>query len=171
MEAPRGGHAPQQDRGTRSSARILDAHNTLADARVACQRSICLFYYFFPRSHSRGWSRIILFLTADPTELEDCIRCLGLQSIRAKRLISLSAAYLGQLASDRDQQEQPGSQSLRRSTSISHLPGSGPYALDSYRIYCGGPDAWRTVVPRDKELIRFIVRPFFAQGSDIISDQ
>ncbi len=43
-------------------------------------------------------------------------------------------------------------------TLISRLPGSGPYALDSYRIYCGEPDAWRTVMPRDKELIRFIVR-------------
>lgn len=105
---------------------------------------------------------IILTLTADPAELEDCIHCLGLQSIRARRLISLSAAFLGQ--HDRDEQEQPGSQNLRRRPSIpiSHLPGSGPYALDSYRIYCGGPDAWRTVVPRDKELIRFIVRPFFS---------
>jgi methyl-CpG-binding domain protein 4 len=42
-------------------------------------------------------------------------------------------------------------------TPVSHLPGSGPYALDSYRIYCGGPGAWRTVMPRDKELVRYIV--------------
>jgi len=87
---------------------------------------------------------------ANHAELEDYIRCLGLQSIRARRLIALSAAYLEHY----DKPEQPGSQN--RSTPISHLPGSGPYALDSYRIYCGGPDAWRTVVPRDKELIRFI---------------
>jgi len=91
---------------------------------------------------------VSLALTANHAELEDCIRCLGLQSIRARRLIALSAAYLGPY------HDKP------RSQDPSHLPGSGPYALDSYRIYCGGPDAWRTVVPRDKELIRFIVRLF-----------
>lgn len=106
-----------------------------------------------------------LALTANHVELEGCIRCLGLQSIRAKRLIALSAAYLERY---HDKLEQPGSQN--HSTPISHLPGSGPYALDSYRIYCGGPDAWRTVVPRDKELIRFIVRFFFPQSEgDLIS--
>ncbi|KAH9975212.1 DNA glycosylase, partial [Russula compacta] len=91
---------------------------------------------------------------ADRAELEDCIRCLGLQNTRARRLIALSAAYLTR----HDNPELPKSKYYRHrsSTSISHLPGSGPYALDSYRIYCGGPDAWRTVVPRDKELIRFI---------------
>jgi methyl-CpG-binding domain protein 4 len=86
---------------------------------------------------------------ADPEELRDHIRSLGLQSIRARRLIALSATYAYESAyHDHDQDHTP----------ISHLPGSGPYALDSYRIYCGGPDAWRTVMPRDKELIRFIVR-------------
>jgi methyl-CpG-binding domain protein 4 len=101
---------------------------------------------------------VSLTLTADPVELEDCIRCLGLQSIRARRLISLSAAYLEQR--DHNKQRQPESQNLP-SIAISHLPGSGPYALDSYRIYCGGPDDWRAVVPHDKELIRFIVCIFF----------
>ncbi|KAI0298794.1 hypothetical protein B0F90DRAFT_674759 [Multifurca ochricompacta] len=28
---------------------------------------------------------------------------------------------------------------------ISYLPGSDPYALDSYHIYNGGPNAWRIV--------------------------
>jgi methyl-CpG-binding domain protein 4 len=87
---------------------------------------------------------------ADPAELRDHIRSLGLQSIRARRLIALSAAYGYDHDHDHDQDHDH--------TPISHLPGSGPYALDSYRIYCGGPDAWRTVMPRDKELIRFIVR-------------
>jgi methyl-CpG-binding domain protein 4 len=86
-------------------------------------------------------------LTADYAELEDCIRSLGLQSTRAKRLIALSSAYV----EERDRPED-------LLTPISHLPGSGPYALDSYRIYCGDPDTWRTVIPRDKELIRYIVR-------------
>ncbi|KAH9953638.1 DNA glycosylase [Russula dissimulans] len=98
---------------------------------------------------------------ADLIELENCIRCLGLQSTRAKRLIALSAAYLGQ----HDKPERPKSKCRRDpSTTISHLPGSGPYALDSYRIYCGGPDAWRTVVPRDKELVRVLKWRWAAHG-------
>jgi hypothetical protein len=58
MEAPRGCHAPQQDRGTRSSARILDAHNTLADARVPCQRLACLFSISFLAHVQRVGTRI-----------------------------------------------------------------------------------------------------------------
>lgn len=90
---------------------------------------------------------------ADPAELKDHIRPLGLQSIRSKRLIALSSAYLC-LYAHHDHSQEP----YPDHTLISHLPGSGPYALDSYRIYCGGPDAWRTVIPSDKELIRYIVR-------------
>lgn len=43
-------------------------------------------------------------------------------------------------------------------TPISHLPGSGPYALDSYRIFCMGGEEWKSVMPADKELIRYLVR-------------
>jgi len=90
---------------------------------------------------------------ADPVELKDHIRPLGLQSIRTTRLIALSSAYVCLYAChDHSQEPYPDH------TLISHLPGSGPYALDSYRIYCGGPDAWRTVIPCDKELVRYIVR-------------
>jgi hypothetical protein len=140
METPCRRDAPQQDLRTKCSAHILDTHKPLADARVPRQRSACL-----PPSSTPSMTSSL----ADPTEVRDHIRALGLQSIRAKRLIALSAAYACEYAyQDQDQDHTP----------ISHLPGSGPYALDSYRIYCGGPDAWRTVMPRDKELIRFIVR-------------
>ena len=94
---------------------------------------------------------------ADPAELKDHIRPLGLQSIRARRLIALSSAYMCLYAyHDHSQESYPDH------TLISHLPGSGPYALDSYRIYCGGPDAWRAVIPCDKELIKYIVRLSFS---------
>jgi hypothetical protein len=53
MEAPRGRHAPQQDCGTRSSARILDAYGAMADTRIACPRSACLFFYSFLRPHPK----------------------------------------------------------------------------------------------------------------------
>lgn len=94
-----------------------------------------------------------IILLADPSELKDHIRSLGLQSIRAKRLMALSSAYVC-LYPCHGHEKVP----YPDPTLISHLPGSGPYALDSYRIYCGGPDAWRTVMPCDKELIRYIVR-------------
>ncbi|KIJ59078.1 hypothetical protein HYDPIDRAFT_118831 [Hydnomerulius pinastri MD-312] len=48
-------------------------------------------------------------------------------------------------------------------TPISHFPGVGPYALDSFRIFCRGsldPDAredeWKRVMPQDKELISYL---------------
>jgi len=41
-------------------------------------------------------------------------------------------------------------------TAISHLPGSGPYALDSYRIFCTDPHEWKSVIPSDKELVRYL---------------
>jgi len=48
------------------------------------------------------------------------------------------------------------------STPISHLPGTGPYALDSYRIFClshQNPfcEEWKTVQPTDKELVLYLV--------------
>ncbi|KAH9059820.1 DNA glycosylase, partial [Lactarius vividus] len=107
---------------------------------------------------------------ADHAELEDCIRCLGLQSTRAKRLIALSAAYLDspEQQHPREGQEPSTTATKKRRpeapTPVSHLPGSGPYALDSYRIYCGGPGAWRTVMPRDKELVRYIKWRWAADG-------
>lgn len=45
-------------------------------------------------------------------------------------------------------------------TPVSHLPGCGPYALDSYRMFCGSADdGWKSVRPTDKELIKHMVRP------------
>jgi methyl-CpG-binding domain protein 4 len=43
-------------------------------------------------------------------------------------------------------------------TSISHYPGIGRYALDSYRIFCTASEEWKEVMPEDKELIRYLVR-------------
>jgi hypothetical protein len=74
--------------------------------------------------------------------------------MRARRLVELSQSYLS---------DPPSSDHLRLSrgyplsTPVSHLPGCGPYALDSYRIFCGAPDEWKVVRPADKELIRYLV--------------
>ena len=42
-------------------------------------------------------------------------------------------------------------------TPVSHLPGCGQYALDSYRIFCGGAEEWKRVRPSDKELTKCLV--------------
>jgi methyl-CpG-binding domain protein 4 len=105
-------------------------------------------------------------LSADELELIDFIRRLGLQRTRSKRLILLSKMYLD---------DPPTPDNLRPSTfkifgewykptPVSHLPGSGAYALDSYRIFYSGdkhdPQEWKFVMPSDKELIRHLVRCF-----------
>ncbi|KAI0773661.1 DNA glycosylase [Fomes fomentarius] len=41
-------------------------------------------------------------------------------------------------------------------TPVSHIPGCGPYALDSYRIFCNGGEEWKAVRPTDKELIKYL---------------
>ena len=117
--------------------------------------------------------------TANPDELISLIRKLGTQTVRSKRLIQLSKIYL---------QDPPSVYDLRRSrttsspqrksrffissrapypaTPISHLPGAGTYALDSYRIFCcthhdPTSEEWKLVRPTDKELIRYLVSPKF----------
>ncbi|KAG2038317.1 hypothetical protein BDR03DRAFT_955141 [Suillus americanus] len=40
-------------------------------------------------------------------------------------------------------------------TPVSHYPGVGRYALDSYRIFCMSEE-WKQVMPEDKELIRYL---------------
>lgn len=121
----------------------------------------------------------IWFHLADEEELVSTIRHLGTQTIRAKRLITLSRSYMQEPPSAYDLRpseraslfspNKKGSRFFEKSkkitypaTPISHLPGTGPYALDSYRIFCTIHDdptcqEWKLVMPTDKELIRYLV--------------
>lgn len=118
---------------------------------------------------------------ADESELVDVIRRLGTQNIRTKRLIAISRAYVQDPPSIYDMRSsskistQPRrtsrffslpiasvGRSVYTATPISHYPGTGRYALDSYRIFstvCDDPgsEEWKTVLPTDKELILFLV--------------
>lgn len=116
-------------------------------------------------------------IIADPSEIIPLIRSLGLQRMRAERMISLSKIYVTDpplpnvLRKSKQQkrinlQTSPGQPEIGSdspfkryypATPISHLPGTGPYALDSYRIFCIEGDEWKTVRPSDKELIRYLV--------------
>jgi methyl-CpG-binding domain protein 4 len=87
--------------------------------------------------------------------LEHLLHPLGLSNTRAKRLIDLSLLYLSNppapdiLHKSRAKGEPP--------TPISHLPGVGKYAIDSYRIFCVQDDEWKQVRPTDKPLCRYLV--------------
>ncbi|KZV97401.1 DNA glycosylase [Exidia glandulosa HHB12029] len=89
-------------------------------------------------------------------ELVTLLRPLGFQNFRAARLITLSAAYLSCPPDSRVLYKSRVTKDAKDAgpyppTAISHLPGAGRYALDSYRMFCL-PEEWRNVWPRDKEL-------------------
>lgn len=129
---------------------------------------------------------------ADEGELHDMIHHLGLQNQRSKRLISLSKAWLSdppvagrryktlnypQHADHTEYKEYKKGDAIegdredcKGALEIGHMPGCGPYAWDSWRIFCrdvlrnvaedyngkGAADGfqpeWQRVLPLDKEL-------------------
>jgi len=85
--------------------------------------------------------------------------------MRAGRLITLSKMYMkyppnprllykSKAVKDKTTTDYPP-------THISHYPGSGKYALDSYRIFCMGKGEWKKVRSDDKELRRYLVSELF----------
>ncbi|KAF3038036.1 hypothetical protein E8E11_006007 [Didymella keratinophila] len=140
------------------------------------------------QTHGRA-ARPVLFqiLTVYPTpfhlsqakldELTTILQPLGLHNIRAKRLIALAEAWLAAppckerryrrlhypdrgCGLDVKAGEILGLEDEREGWEIAHLPGMGPYALDSYRIFFrdrlrevqGGEPEWKRVLPLDKDL-------------------
>ena len=122
-------------------------------------------------------NRIYPILCVGAANVEDLrylIRPLGLQDTRAKRLIKLSSQYLAdppqldrlypsraEVVTVTVHEDTQRARAVVRTkyppTPISHLPGVGGYALDSYRIFCAGGDEWKHVYATDKELIRYLV--------------
>jgi hypothetical protein len=99
--------------------------------------------------------------------LHELLTPLGLQKIRSDRIIRLSAMYIA---------DPPSFDEPRKSrvphyprTAVSHLPGCGRYALDSFRIFCC-PDEWVNVMPSDKELIKYLVTFLLLEVSFYIND-
>jgi len=100
------------------------------------------------------WPTPSLMCKVPVATLEHILHPLGLSNVRAKRLIDLSLMYLSNpptpdiLHKSRAKGEPP--------TPISHLPGVGKYAIDSYRIFCVPGDEWKQVRPTDKPLCRYL---------------
>ena len=125
---------------------------------------------------------IDLFISADEEVLVSLLLRLGTQNIRAKRLISLSTEFIKDPPSLYDYRPSRASTQTQKmgrryekypATPVSHLPSAGPYALDSYRIFCTGHDdptstEWQSVSPGDKEVIRYLVRRNLCQAMKIL---
>ncbi|SJL05768.1 uncharacterized protein ARMOST_09104 [Armillaria ostoyae] len=124
------------------------------------------------------WPTALSLSQASDEDLVSLIRPLGTQTVRAKRLIEMSKSYLldppsaydvrrskpAPLSSSASLASGQGSPAKRKKyppTPISHLPGTGRYALDSYRIFCTGYEnpssqEWKAVVPTDKKLVQYV---------------
>ncbi|PBL01002.1 hypothetical protein ARMGADRAFT_1073322 [Armillaria gallica] len=133
------------------------------------------------------WPTPLSLSQASDEDLVSLIRPLGTQTIRTKRLIEMSKSYLldppspydvrrskpAPLSSSASLASDQGSPAKRKKyppTPISHLPGTGRYALDSYRIFCTtyenpSSQEWKAVVPTDKKLIQYVVGPSYLQMS------
>lgn len=104
---------------------------------------------------------------ASVEQLAQEIRPLGLHRRRAQRLVQLATSWLerppvlGVVSSRKGLSKDIG----YPDTEISHLPGCGPYAMDSYRLFCTG-EGWRSVRPDDKELLPYVQWRWSREGID-----
>ncbi len=154
------------------------------------------------QTHGRA-ARPILFqiLTLYPTpfhlsqaklvELTEVLQPLGLHNVRAKRLIALAGAWVAAppckerryrrlhypnqgCGIDVKPEEILGLDDEREGWEIAHLPGMGPYALDSYRIFYrdrlreveDGEPEWKRVLPLDKDLKPYLKWRWAQDGWD-----
>lgn len=125
------------------------------------------------------------------SELTEILQPLGLHNVRAKRLISLAEAWTEAppckerryrklhypdrgCGTDVKPNEVLELDDEREGWEIAHLPGMGPYALDSYRIFYrdrlrdvdGGEPEWKRVLPLDKDLKPYLKWRWAKDGWD-----
>ena len=154
------------------------------------------------QTHGKA-ARPILFriLTLYPTpfhlsqaklsKLTEILQPLGLHNIRAKRLIALAEAWVAAPPCkerryrrlhypnrghglDVKPDEILELDDEREGWEIAHLPGMGPYALDSYRIFYrdrlkeveDGEPEWKRVLPLDKDLKPYLKWRWAQDGWD-----
>ncbi|KAF9056301.1 hypothetical protein BJ165DRAFT_1399005 [Panaeolus papilionaceus] len=91
--------------------------------------------------------------------LVSILQRIGTQTVRAKRLIALSAAYLSDPPSVYDPRPPRGF--MGSPTHRNSNKRVGPYALDSYRIFCTvyedpTSQEWKQVQPTDKQLSLYL---------------
>ena len=124
-------------------------------------------------------------------DLTEILQPLGLQNIRARRLIALGEAWVAAPPCKERRYRKlhyptrgcgidvkPGEilelEDHREGWEIAHLPGMGPYALDSYRMFyrdklrgvTSGEPEWKRVVPKDKDLKPYLKWRWAKEGWD-----
>ncbi|KAI0816051.1 DNA glycosylase [Trametes gibbosa] len=131
--------------------------------KTAGKHAIPVFFEIVDR-----WPTPAALADAPRSLLQELVQHLGLGEMRTSRLIDISQTYLADPpTSDRSRRSRgklllpnADGEHMQRShyppTPVSHFPGCGPYALDSYRVFCSGNDEWKSVRPRDKELARYL---------------
>ncbi|OJI87547.1 hypothetical protein ASPTUDRAFT_921956 [Aspergillus tubingensis CBS 134.48] len=138
--------------------------------------------------------------STDPSTLASMIHCLGFQNQRAKKCIALAQTWLAFPPTkgrryrklhypckgdgrDIGADETIADDDARVGWEIAHLPGVGPYSLDSWRIFCrdelrglasdwraqGASKAffrpeWKSVLPQDKELRAYLTWMWLKEG-------
>jgi endonuclease III len=128
---------------------------------------------------------------AKTAELTGILQPLGLHNIRARRLIALGEAWVAAppckerryrrlhyptrgCGMDVKPGEILGLEDERKGWEIAHLPGMGPYALDSYRMFyrdqlrgvTNGEPEWKRVIPKDKDLKPYLKWRWAKEGWD-----
>jgi hypothetical protein len=131
---------------------------------------------------------------ADLAQVEEIIRRLGLQQVRARRLVDMANTWVNMPPTPERRYgrrhypvkncnpavkdgEELGPDDRREGWEIGHLPGVGEYALDSFRIF--GRDRlrgisensnvepeWKRLVPKDKELGPYVKWKWAQEGWD-----
>ena len=112
-------------------------------------------------------------LKAPYSLLFELLKDLGLGEVRTRRLVAISQTFVEEPPDKMRPRLSRGTTTVIRRdcargyiavhtvkyppTPVSHIPGCGPYALDSYRIFCVEGDEWKRVRPQDKELIKYLV--------------
>ncbi|KAI5302712.1 hypothetical protein KEM56_000431 [Ascosphaera pollenicola] len=138
--------------------------------------------------------------SAKVDDIAQLMQSLGLQNTRAKKCVELSRKWIEAApikgvryrrlhypnhkdGSDLKPRETVDEDDSRVAWEAAHLPGVGPYALDSWRIFCRDemrglakdwkgtgatiPDfvpEWKTVLPQDKELRAFLAWMWLKEG-------
>ncbi|KAI5300308.1 hypothetical protein KEM55_008283, partial [Ascosphaera atra] len=149
--------------------------------------------------------------SANVSDVAELMQCLGLQNSRAKKCVELARMWLTtppikgvryrrlhypqkKDGSDIKPREVIDDKDTRVAWEAAHLPGVGPYALDSWRIFCrdvlrglskdwqwsgtathgnasdvsetseGIVPEWQTVLPKDKELRAYLAWMWLKQG-------
>ncbi len=160
IAAPTEGPAGPGEASCRRDPLVMILHMLIATCllnQTRGRQAVPLFWQLIVR-----WPTAEALRDADLTELTDFLQPIGLHRRRAQRLVDLGTVFsespprAGVLYDTRGQKTAPPRRSScgvyevaeNVATCIGHLPGVGKYAVDSFRIFCVGGGAQRSLGKR-----------------------